>query len=160
MPDQLQLILAPHQVSEQEIRSTCMRIADAGFTYARFSNYQGEQVRVLVVDTIGHLSRIYAYAKVAYVGGGLGDGLHNILEPAVFGIPVSFAEPKPGRYNESVELLTLGAAKNALSQEELVLAWSEQFFNPTYREQVSKRLENYFLENGNVTEKILRRLLL
>ena len=160
MPNQLQLILAPHQVSEQEIRSTCMRIADAGFTYARFSNYQGEQVRVLVVDTIGHLSRIYAYAKVAYVGGGLGDGLHNILEPAVFGIPVSFAEPKPGRYNESVELLTLGAAKNALSQEELVLAWSEQFFNPTYREQVSKRLENYFLENGNVTEKILRRLLL
>jgi 3-deoxy-D-manno-octulosonic-acid transferase len=158
MPDQIKLVLAPHQVSEHEIRSTCMRIADAGLTYARFSQYQDEQVRVLVVDTIGHLSRIYAYATVAYVGGGLGAGLHNILEPAVFGIPVSFAEPRPGRYNESVELLTLGAAKNALTPEELVLAWSEQFFNPVYREQVSKRLENYFQENGNVTEKILKTL--
>ncbi len=158
LPEQVKLVIAPHQVSESEIRDTCARIADAGLSCARFSLYKGENVRVLVVDTIGHLSRMYAYAHVAYIGGGLGDGLHNILEPAVFGIPVSFAEPKPGRYNESVELLTLGVAKNALTHEELTLAWQEQLFNEAYRNQVSDRLQHYFEQNGNVTAKIMETL--
>ena len=52
-------------------------------------NYNLKDSQVFIVDTIGFLSKIYSYANIAYVGGAKGTtGLHNILEPAVFGVPI------------------------------------------------------------------------
>ena len=60
---------------------------------------------VLILNTMGMLSRSYSYANLAYVGGGFNDGIHNILEPAVFYIPVSFFGSDFHKFNEAVDLI-------------------------------------------------------
>src|SRR5690606_40600976 len=79
-----------------------------------------QDVNTLVVDNIGMLSRLYHYATVAYVGGGFGsDGVHNVLEAAVYGKPVIFG-PVFNSFREAIDLLEEGAAftvNNALELE-------------------------------------------
>ncbi len=58
--------------------------------YSEYSQSDLSKTNILVIDNIGMLSRLYRYADIALVGGGFGKGLHNILEAAVFGIPVFY----------------------------------------------------------------------
>ena len=67
------------------------------------------QTTVLIVDTIGILSSLYQYGKVAYIGGGFGKGIHNTLEAATFGLPVIFG-PKYHKFQEAVDLVATEAA--------------------------------------------------
>jgi 3-deoxy-D-manno-octulosonic-acid transferase len=66
------------------------------------------KAQVIIIDSIGLLSAAYAYAQVAYVGGGFGTGIHNILEPATYGIPILIG-PKYQKFKEAVDLVKLGA---------------------------------------------------
>jgi 3-deoxy-D-manno-octulosonic-acid transferase len=114
----LKFIIAPHEVHEGRIGSLIAQIrALKGFpkgeqAVVRLSQVKGKQAakaKVLVVDSIGHLSQLYQYSKIAFIGGGFGAGIHNILEAAAFGNPVVFG-PNYQRFSEARELIRLGGA--------------------------------------------------
>lgn len=120
------IILAPHEISEAHLKEI-----ESLFKHTiRFSDWSrntanrgsGRLPNVLIIDNIGMLSRLYYYAQVAYIGGGFGeDGLHNILEAAVYGVPVVHG-PVYEKHPEAVDLLAAGGSfvvNNALEVEKL-----------------------------------------
>ena len=93
------VILAPHYVSESNVLSLQQKLGENAVRFTSFEQDFSNQ-QVLILDTIGHLSTAYSYGKVAFVGGGFSGRLHNILEPAVFGLPIFFG-PKHDKFPEA-----------------------------------------------------------
>ena len=73
---------------------------------------------MLIIDNIGMLMHLYGLGKIAYVGGGFDKGIHNILEPAAYGLPVVFG-PNYKKFNEAVQLIHLGGATSIQSSRQL-----------------------------------------
>ncbi|MBO0322972.1 3-deoxy-D-manno-octulosonic acid transferase [Muricauda sp. CAU 1633] len=84
----IKFVIAPHQIKQAHIDHITSAISKKTICYTQLGNEDLSKYDVLIIDTIGLLTKIYSYADVAYVGGGFATGLHNTLEPAVFGIPV------------------------------------------------------------------------
>lgn len=97
-------ILAPHSIDEKHILAIEKLLT--GKT-VRYTETETNNAQVMILNTIGHLASAYSYGKIAYVGGGFSGNLHNILEPAVFGLPVIFG-PKFKRFPEASQFIHLG----------------------------------------------------
>lgn len=101
-PYVMKWVFAPHEITDDNI-DRLERSLNTGVI--RYSRYDGTQdARVMIIDNIGMLSSCYRYAHFAIVGGGFGKGIHNILEPACWGIPVIFG-PRHEKFREALELL-------------------------------------------------------
>ena len=107
-------VIAPHEIEDQNLR----RLEKLLPPSARFSSYRNEAVKVMVVDSIGQLSKLYKYADVAYVGGGFKTGLHNILEATAFGVPTVFG-PDSSRFPDATEMAEKGLAFSIKNETEL-----------------------------------------
>ena len=94
------LIVAPHDIQEQRLQDLEQRFDGQTIRSSRLNNNTSTGKRVLIIDNIGMLSSLYRYAYTAYVGGGFGRGIHNILEPAAYGIPILFG-PKFWKFREA-----------------------------------------------------------
>lgn len=152
----LKLILAPHNVDEKHIAGLQQLLKKNELGFTLYSKGLSEASSpVLLVDTIGLLSRLYFYADVTYVGGGFDSGIHNCLEPAVYLKPVLFYDHNYEKYNEVVELVKLGAANPVKDEMELAAAFSEFLNNTAEQAKRSERLKAYFDKNSGVTEKVL-----
>jgi 3-deoxy-D-manno-octulosonic-acid transferase len=82
-------IIAPHNIKSSQIANLKTRLKQTTILYSEKDKSDLQNAKVFIIDTIGILSKIYSYADIAYVGGGLGtSGLHNTLEAAVFGVPI------------------------------------------------------------------------
>lgn len=103
MPKDWVCILAPHEISKSSILRLTQQIS---CEFSLYSQYK-KNSRVLVIDNVGLLSRIYRFGRVAYIGGGFGKSIHNTLEPAVYGLPVIFG-PRYQKFPEAVSLKKLG----------------------------------------------------
>ena len=104
----LRVVVAPHEIHPQEIEKWS---AETTLACHRFS--QGPPppgTELLWIDNIGMLSKLYRYGTLAYVGGGFRQGLHNILEAAVYGLPVLFGNKKYRAFQEAHDLLGNGGA--------------------------------------------------
>jgi len=108
------VIIAPHDIREENIRRIEKNLS--GITQ-RFTEEQNKESQVLILDTIGHLNTVYHYGNFAYVGGGFSGKLHNILEPAVFGLPVVFG-PKHKRFPEAQAFIELGIGFSVQTKED------------------------------------------
>jgi 3-deoxy-D-manno-octulosonic-acid transferase len=102
-PGKMKWVFAPHEIDPSNI-AAIEALLDV--SCIRFSQYDGEptDARVMIIDNIGMLSSAYRYGYIAAVGGGFGKGIHNILEPACWGIPVLFG-PRHEKFREALELL-------------------------------------------------------
>jgi len=90
---ELKFIIAPHEVEKKRIHSLTEKLKTSYILHSQLQKSSLRDKQVLVIDNIGLLSRLYAYADIAYVGGAAGNtGLHNILEPATFGVPIIIGE--------------------------------------------------------------------
>jgi 3-deoxy-D-manno-octulosonic-acid transferase len=110
-------IIAPHElryISDLQKQTDALLYSKANEKNIMMSN-------VLIIDSIGILSNIYQYANIAYIGGGFGAGIHNILEAATFGLPVIFG-PNYKKFNEAKDLITLGGSISIANYQELNLA--------------------------------------
>ena len=119
-----------------------------------FSTLNTENINsnnVLIIDSIGILSSIYQYANIAYIGGGFGSGIHNILEAITFGLPVIFG-PNYQKFNEAAELIALGGAKSISNYTELTLA-IDSFAN--FNQTIAT---NYIKNSSGATETIIESL--
>lgn len=106
---ELKLIIAPHEINEAEIEKLAFRFEGPVVRYSRSEGLEIKSARVLIIDNIGMLSSLYSYGKLAYIGGGFGKGIHNILEACTYGVPVIFG-PNFRKFREASELVELGGA--------------------------------------------------
>ena len=152
------LIVAPHEITRKdEVLKTFAKFKTVLFTEA--SEEMLETAEVLIVDTIGMLSKIYKYSGISYVGGAFKTGLHNILEAAVFGVPLFFG-PNFSRFNEAVMLVERKGAFSIRSSEEMynILHRFEQ--EPEAYKATCDICRQYVAENIGACDRIYNRIFL
>jgi len=128
----IKFIIAPHETDQGNIQQM-MKVFPNALLYTDLTNALVEQREInnlLIIDNVGMLSRLYHYASITYVGGGFGaDGVHNVLEAAVYGKPVIFG-PEYKKYAEAIGLVESGGGipiKNALELESVLnLLWEQE----------------------------------
>jgi 3-deoxy-D-manno-octulosonic-acid transferase len=119
--DKVKFIIAPHEVGIERVEALREKIPNTENRVALFSELtedNAQLMRILIVDGIGYLSHLYQYATIAYIGGGFGVGIHNILEAATFGKPVIFG-PNYRKFREAVDLVGAGGAFSINDFEQL-----------------------------------------
>ena len=105
----VKFIIAPHEIHERGIIRLKESIQRKTLRYTSINESEIKNAEVLIIDTIGILSSVYQYGSVAYIGGGFGKGIHNILEAAAFGLPIIFG-PNFKKFHEANELIKLNGA--------------------------------------------------
>jgi len=154
----IKIIIAPHEVHEERIRSI-LKLFDTKNTirYSVADEKSIESAEVLVIDQIGILSGLYQYCKVAYIGGGFGYGIHNILEAVTFGKPVIFG-PNFQKFKEAIDLINLGGAFSVSNETNLSLVYSNLVDSNQYYNDVSLICKAFIEENRGATDTILKKL--
>ena len=140
-------IIAPHEMNN----ISRLRKETNGLLYSNIDVKDIKSTNVIIIDNIGLLSKIYSYANIAYIGGGFGSGIHNILEAATFGLPIIFG-PNHKKSNEAKELISLGGAISITNYKELESAIT--YFN-NFDSEIST---NYIDNNTGATKIILEAL--
>lgn len=128
-------IIAPHEIDSQHIESIQKLFGSKATLFSQAETMKqslestidpSSTAQVLIIDNIGMLSSLYQYAKIAYIGGGFGAGIHNTLEAAAFGLPIIFG-PKYDKFQEAKDLIEIGSAKSIENSAELLTAFT--YFN-------------------------------
>ncbi len=152
-------IIAPHEVTPQSLA----RISGAlEKQYAFYSTALPEELLkadVLIVDGYGYLVSVYRYGMLAYVGGGFTSGIHSILEPAVFGLPVIFG-PEYHKFQEALDMLSIGAAACIHNYEELEKEITGYISDPEKLSHDSTLARNYVNKNRGASKDIVKYLFL
>jgi 3-deoxy-D-manno-octulosonic-acid transferase len=155
----LKLVIAPHEIDVVHLEY----LEKLFPTSIKFSTLAaGESTRlndpksnILVIDNIGMLSRLYKYAYVSYVGGGFTkDGVHNVLEAAVYGKPVVFARNYK-KYREAIDLVDCSGAKAFTDAKELQQILITLLHSDGEYRRRSLAAKKYIEENVGATKKIL-----
>ncbi len=158
--DDLIMIIAPHEIESYRIEEIKNRIREAQLTSIRYSQYKPGELDsdCLIIDQIGLLANIYYLGKVAFVGGSFHYKIHNVLEPAVYGIPVLFG-PKMTNSSEAQNLLKHDAAILVKSTQEIVDVVTNLLENPDLARQYGERAKQVVMQNVGSSEKIAQFLL-
>ncbi len=151
MPDDYCFIMVPHDISEQHIKQIESELHD----YQLYTELTDKHSKVLVVNTIGMLSKLYQYARFAYIGGGFYDGIHNIQEAIVYGVPVVFG-PKYHDYVEAVELVELKGAFVINNRAELEKVFSTFINDDNFFNSASHVCKDYVVSKIGATDMIMR----
>ncbi len=153
--DEYKMIIAPHNIDKRntdEILTLFQHYKT--ILYSQIDKATDiKDYQIIIIDSIGLLSKLYRYATIAYVGGGFETGLHNILEAAVFGIPVFFG-PNYRKFNEAVELTSRGGAFSIHNSAEMLTKMQEFDDNKDYYERACLLCRQYIRENLGSVEKI------
>jgi len=152
-PGRMKWIFAPHEPEPSNIERLEKMLKTE---YVRFSEFseKDRNARVLIINTVGILSSAYRYASVAAVGGGFGKGIHNVLEPACWGIPVLFG-PNHHKFREAVNLLQRKAAFCFKNYEDFRIIMEKLLVDTEMYKSASEAALKYVSENTGATEKIL-----
>lgn len=145
------LIIAPHNINEKRILEVQNLFSD-NVLYSAL-NEENAKAKYLIIDNMGMLSSIYKYGQMAYIGGGFGVSIHNILEAAVYGIPVVFG-PAHHKMKEAKDLINCGGGFEVTNFETLKQTF-EKLQNETFLVQSSQKAGNYVTQNIGGTEKII-----
>lgn len=155
--EKLLLIIAPHEIYEIRIQGlkqlALSHFAAAEITlYSKATDLNG--IRLLIIDNIGMLSSVYQYATVAWIGGGFGHGIHNILEASAVGKPVIIG-PKYDKFREARDLVKTGGAFSISNSTEVKNILTELLNDKNKLNHSSIISLNYVRENVGATDKIL-----
>ena len=155
--DDVILIIAPHEptvIHLEKIENEYSGDLET-IRFSFMNNYKGE--KVIIIDSIGILLTLYTYADAAFVGGSFKQGIHNVLEAAVYGIPVLFG-PKINNSQEAKELLKLGSGILIRNKKEAYRNLRMLFINEMIRKEKGAISYNYVQTNLGATEKILKEI--
>jgi 3-deoxy-D-manno-octulosonic-acid transferase len=157
---QVKFIIAPHEIDKANLKDVKEEFPDSIF-YSELNNEQrttdSGQPNVLIIDNIGMLSRLYKYATVAYVGGGYGaDGVHNVLEAAVYSKPVVFG-PVYEKFDEATGLINAGGAVSIdggpVKLENIL---NNLLQNEAARKKMGEAAQQFVNENAGASKKIIQ----
>ncbi len=155
-PD-LFLVLAPHVVSETHLRAIEAQMSRPVQRLSRATETNIAQAHCLIIDGYGLLSSIYRYGQIAYIGGGFGVSIHNIIEAAVYGIPVLFG-PKNKKFREAQDLKACGGGIEISAPEDFAPTLNALLSDPTKREACAKACHAYIEAQIGATERIFTHL--
>jgi 3-deoxy-D-manno-octulosonic-acid transferase len=148
----LKVCIVPHEIHATRIQESLTRFEKFGAVLlSSFQPEKNTEARVLIVDSIGLLSYIYAEADAVVLGGGFGKGLHNSLEIAVYGVPMAFGTNYK-KFQEAVDLVQIGAAFPIESREEL----SSFIEHARYENSIPNAGKKYVEEHAGATGVILK----
>ena len=154
-PEHIKFVIAPHQINSAQIQKLKKSITKKVLCFSEIENQNLEEFQVLIVDTIGLLTKIYSYADLAYVGGGMGlSGLHNVLEPAAFGVPIVIGKNFE-KFPEAKMLRRLGGLFSVSSENEFVSIFEKLISDSTFREKSGQISGHFVNSEAGATQKIL-----
>ena len=148
-------IIAPHNINAKEIKELQKSINKKTILFSEKKTGNLSENQVFIIDTIGLLTKIYSYATVAYVGGGLKTGLHNILEPATFGVPIIFGANKYKKFQEANDLLQLKGATIVTNNKDFSSIFTTLKNNLKVRTISGNTNQQYITDNIGATQTIM-----
>lgn len=154
----LKFIIAPHSVAPNYMRALKNELGNDAVLFSEYDLESISEKRVLIVDTIGILTKLYSYATVAYVGGGMGsNGLHNTLEAAVFGIPIVIGKNYKN-FPEARAMFQMGSLKSVSNKTEFISIMNTFLSDLEYRNECGAKNKSYIEANKGATNKIMNQL--
>lgn len=147
-------IIAPHEIKSSNIKSLQDKINGKSILYSEANHENISAYDILIINNIGMLSALYRYGKLAYIGGGFGSGLHNILEPIVFGLPVIFGY-KYQKFEEAVNLVKHKGCFSINNYKDFKTTLSNLSNENAYK-LASKKATDYVENNKGATAIILK----
>ena len=146
-------LIAPHEINEEKIKLLMAKLPQRSLRYTQTNESERKDCQVLVLDTVGILSRCYPNASLAYVGGGMGTaGLHNILEPAAEGVPIVIGK-NYDKFPEAKDLIALGGVVSVATADACSKQLSILQENDTLREEKGNANKNYVRTHQGATAK-------
>ena len=154
----LKFIIAPHNIHKPEIDKLQTLITKKTILFSEKENQNLNEFQVFIIDTIGILTKIYSYADIAYVGGGFGNpGVHNILEPATFGVPIVIG-PNYSHFAEATALVHQGGCVSISNQKELNETLDNLISNEDIQHEKGHICETFVQMNKGATVTILQNI--
>ena len=155
-PDDVKFIIAPHNIKTEQISNLKSQITKSSVLFSEKNNFDLSNYSVFIIDTIGLLTKIYSYGTIAYVGGGFGNpGIHNILEPATFGIPIIIG-PNFSNFAEAVELVKLKGCTVISNSDELKNSFDQLINDENFLKEKGQICKSYIQDNTGATNSIMK----
>jgi 3-deoxy-D-manno-octulosonic-acid transferase len=156
--EKIKFIIAPHNIKEEQIQELKKSISKKVVLFSEKSNKNLADFDVFIIDTIGILTKIYSYADIAYVGGGFGNpGVHNILEPATFGVPIVIG-PNFSHFAEATALVNREGCISISNKKELMDAFSNLIANKDIRHEKGHICNTFVQMNKGATDIIMKKI--
>ena len=156
--DTVKFIIAPHNIHKSEIVNLQSLIKKKNLLFSEKNTTDLSNFNVFIIDTIGILTKIYSYADIAYVGGGFGNpGVHNILEPATFGVPIVIG-PNYSHFAEATALVHQSGCISISNQNELNDAFDLLLHNEDERHEKGHICSTFVQMNKGATAIILNHI--
>lgn len=152
---EMKLIIAPHVIGESHLIEIIGKLKRPYVRYTQATPENVEQADCLIIDCFGLLSSIYRYGEIAYVGGGFGVGIHNVLEAAVYGIPVLFG-PNNQRFQEARQLLETKGCFEIHNYEEFKEKMDRLMTDAPYLEKCGKLSGDYVKQHAGASDKVMK----
>ena len=152
---EIKFIIAPHEIAEEHLADIEKLFKHTVRYSALTGNASAGEANTLIIDNIGMLSRLYSYATITYVGGGFGDeGVHNVLEAAVYGKPVVFG-PVFNQFREAIDLLEEGAAFTIDNALDLEKTFNDLITDKEMYRECCEASREYVTSHTGATKKII-----
>ncbi|MDR2011365.1 MAG: 3-deoxy-D-manno-octulosonic acid transferase [Bacteroidales bacterium] len=149
-------IIAPHEVDEKHILNIENSIRNTSLRYSSIKD-NAVNTNVIIIDSIGLLSKLYRYGTIAYIGGGFGKGIHNILEAAVYEIPVIFG-PNYKKFKEAIDLTELKSAFCISSFSELQNTINKLVKDESLYKEIQTNIKKYITNSYGATQQIFDKI--
>ncbi|MBP6549919.1 MAG: 3-deoxy-D-manno-octulosonic acid transferase [Flavobacterium sp.] len=157
--EKVKFIIAPHNIKSEQIQELKNSISKKAILFSEKENQNLADFDVFIIDTIGILTKIYSYANIAYVGGGFGNpGVHNILEPATFGVPIVIGS-NFSHFAEATALVNLEGCISISNKNELFDAFSNLISNEDIRHEKGHICGTFVRMNKGATTIIMNNIL-
>lgn len=156
--NKVKFIIAPHNIKADQMGNLKAQLAKPTVLFSEKEGKSLSDYTVFIIDTIGILTKIYSYANIAYVGGGFGHpGVHNILEPATFGVPIVIG-PNYSHFAEATALVNMEGCITIATQEQLNDAFDNLIMNADIRHEKGHICETFVQMNKGATAVILNHI--
>lgn len=152
---EMKLVIAPHVVSDSHLKEIMEKVKRPCVRYTEATVENVSKADCLIIDCYGLLSSIYRYGEISYIGGGFGVGIHNVLEAAVYGIPVIFG-PNNKKFREAQHLLEKKGGFEINDYEEFKSLMDRFLTDNSYLQQAGNAAGDYVKNNSGALEKIMR----
>ena len=149
------LIIAPHVIGNDHLQQILSRLNRKTVRYTEATPETAAEAQCMIIDCFGLLSSIYHYGEVAYVGGGFGVGIHNVLEAAVWNVPVFFG-PNNKRFQEAQQLLASGGGIEITNYSSFATAMQRFMDDDKWLEQCGSKAGDYVKSMAGATDIVLR----
>ncbi len=152
-------LIAPHHIDEGNLRYIESQISLNAIRYTKHNHHDIRNIEVMIMDHIGLLSSLYYYGYINYVGGSFSEGLHNVLEPAVFGTPVLLGKYKSNKkYLEAAGLIEAGGAFEVSNPGELLQIMAELSGTSFIYQEACRKSRLFVESHAGATGKIVTSL--